>query len=85
MRTPLERTVMELAALVESIRSDCATRAGALLATTPPEAEAVNDLAKLDEALAKAQEVVGNVCSTLWIKEHLRQLRAENTSSGNGG
>jgi hypothetical protein len=83
MKTPLERTVGELAALVESIRSDCALRATALLATSPPEAEALSDLARLDEALAKAQESVGNVCSALWVKQHLRQLRAEQTSSGN--
>lgn len=69
--------------MVESIRSDCARTARLMLDTRQPEAEAISDLARLDEALAKAQESLANVCSALFIKQLLRELSTRETSSGN--
>lgn len=85
MKTPLQRTVEELAGLVESIRSDCAGRTTDLLANNEPDDEIISDLAKLDEALSKASEAVANVCSVLVVRERLRRFRAAATRSRKAG
>jgi hypothetical protein len=67
MKSPLLKTITELCPAIDAIRGDLSREA------TQADGDALEDLARLDEALSRTSESLANTSARLLIRQRTRQ------------